>query len=281
MAWISFVLNAVALLCAGCVGWDTRRVDGRRLMGYLFFAGLVMCVRAFLYAHPEHEQVFLSLSDNYLYFAAWEAPVATFMVFALLARLGQQRTRQVAVFLMILLSPLFLWESFAPCVEPNYAMAARFDDDGVCRQSTDYSCGPAAAVMMAQHAGREISEGEMAQLCLLKAHRGVTALELCRGLNIALRPEQHRARIRRVAPAELGGVRRPFLAELVRGGQAEHCVMVVEVAADSLILADPARGRYATTRDGFVKQWTGIVITLESLAPATGQVAWLGGPEAH
>lgn len=262
MTWIYFIVNAAAVACAGYLGWRTRRWSARRSALCLAVAAIVMALRGFLYAHPEYEQYLLRLSDDYLFFATWEAPIAVLMIFALAARLDGRRTRRLAATALIMLAPLFVWDSFAACLHPNYEMPAQFDEEGVCRQTTDYSCGPAAAVMMLKSMGEEISEGEMANLCLLRPGRGVTALELCRGLNIALRARNCRATVEHLNPGQLDRLDPPFLAEIKRPGSSEHCVVVLQVLADVVLLADPAAGRAVCTREEFLKLWTGIAVTV-------------------
>ncbi len=264
MAWLYFMINCTLLLLAGLFGWQTRRLKAGHFAVCIAAAAALMCLRIFLYSHPEYEQHLLFwLSDDYIYFSTWEAPLAALMVFGLAARMPGTRTRRLVVLLLGLLAPLFLWDSFSACLQPHYVMAAQFDTEGVCRQGTSYSCGPAAAVMMLKFADAEVSEGEMANLCLLRPAQGVTALELCRGLNIALRSRGQRAVIERIRHNELDILRPPFLAQLRRAGAATHCVVVVQVRADTVLLADPARGRSICSRSDFLRHWTGIAITVK------------------
>jgi len=262
MAWLYLALNGLILAAAALLGWRARRL--RIWQFCLCIAGgiFVISVRNFLQAHPEYEQYLLRLSHDYLYFCSWDAPVALFLIFGMLARLQSRRLRRLAVTSFIALGPLFLWNNLSACLEPAYAMPAQFDRDGICRQATDYSCGPAAAVTILKLTGREISEGEMARLCLLRRGAGVTALELCRGLNVALESTDRQAAIRRVGPYGLDGIRTPFLAELKPLRSVEHCVVVLAVRQTEVVVGDPARGRITRTRDEFLREWTGLAITV-------------------
>ena len=263
MTWVYLMINLAVISVAGFLGWRSRGLKVRRFFLCAAGAAIVMGLRAFLYAHPEYEQYLLALSDDYVYFAVWEAPVVMLMVFGLAARLESGRLRRLMVLMLVLLAPVFLWDSFAACVRPDYSMPARFDADGVCRQGTSYSCGPAAGVMLLRLAGEDISEGEMAELCLLRPNEGVTALELCRGLNIALRPKNQRATIQRAGPDQLARLRPPFLAEIRRPGSAEHCVVVLEIRDNEVVFADPAYGRFVSPKKEFLSQWANLVITVE------------------
>ena len=142
-------------------------------------------------------------------------------------------------------------------------MAAQFDRNGVCRQATDYSCGPAAGVTLMKHFGTTMSEGEMAKLCVLKPGKGVTVIELCRGLNIALRRCGRSATVRQFTPGQLDEIPVPFLAEIRRKGSPDHCVVVLAVLEDCVIVADPAIGQLAEDRARFLRDWSGVAITAE------------------
>lgn len=262
MSWLYFALNGVVLAAAGALGRRTRRLNPSGFFAAIATAATLMGLRIFLSAHPEHEQHLLRLSDDYIYFANWEAPLAVFMTLALAARLKTLHVQRTVVVALIVASPVFLWDSLAPCVQPQYTMSAQFDEDGVCRQSTAYSCGPAAGVTLLRLAGHEITEGEMARLCLLRRDKGVTPLELCRGLNVALRSQGRRATITRLLPEQLDAVRVPFLAEIRRSRSPEHCLLVLAVRPDRVLVADPAAGRYPFPRGDFAREWTGLAITL-------------------
>lgn len=263
MPWFYLMINGAALCGAIFLGWRSRHLNAWRFAACLAAAAAVLALRIFLHAHPEYEQFLLGLSDDYVYFAAWEAPVVALMATGLAMRLESSQPRRLAFLALVLLAPLFLWDSLFVCIQPDYAMAAQIDGDGVCRQAMDYSCGPAAGVTLLRLLGVELSEGEMAKLCLLRPGKGVTVLELCRGVNIALRPTGRRAAVRKVAPEQIDSMPTPFLAEVGRPGSPDHCVVVLAVLADCVIVADPARGQSVIGKEQFIKEWTGIAITAE------------------
>ena len=268
MPWVYLLTNVLAVVVAGLAGWRIRRLGNKAFTACMTGAAAVFGLRLLLHAHPEYEQYFLRFSDDYVYFAAWEAPLAVLMIFGLAGRLRTERSGRISLASFALLAPLFLWNSFAACTAPENTTPARFDEDGVCRQQSDYSCGPAAAVTLLRHFGQTVTEGEMSSLCLARPGRGITALELSRGLNIALRPARQQAVIERLSAADFASLRPPFLAETRRGGSTGHCVVVLRAEPDAVFLADPARGRCVSTRAEFLKQWTGIVIVPQP-APAS------------
>jgi predicted double-glycine peptidase len=273
LSWAYLGVNALILGGAAALGWRLRRSSSQRFAWVLFAASVVIALRTLLHARPEYEQHLLALSSDYIYFAAWEAPVAALVGFALAGRLPTPWLRVVLVMVLVMCSPVFLWNSLAPCLQPEYRMGANIDHDNVCRQTTSYSCGPAAAVTVLRHYGRDVTEGEMARLSLLRRNEGVTILELCRGLNVALRGTRHAARIQRLGLRDLAAAEMPVLAEVRRSATAEHCVALLEMQDDLLVVADPAYGRRIYDIESFAEEWTGLII---EVSPGTRAVGTLG-----
>jgi predicted double-glycine peptidase len=267
MSWLFLILNLILLWAAAFAGWRSRLLHRRGFFATMLAGAVLLLLRSFLHLRPEYEQHLLSLSSDYIYFASWGGPVSVLMIFALAGRLPKWQWRKAAVITMTLMMPVFLWSSLVACAMPNYSMAARFDSDDVCRQTTDYSCGPAAALTVLKRLGQDLSEGEMARLCLLRPNEGVSLLELCRGLNVALEGRPHRATIERHSIDDLTTGDTPFLAELQRPNAVDHCVAVLSVTDDVLVLGDPAYGKRVVGRDEFRKEWTGLIITVRPTTP--------------
>lgn len=75
--------------------------------------------------------------------------IAAMILTSPLSRLPRPRDRRVVALMMVLIVLCqSIWPFIAPVVNRS-ALAqvkTRFDADGICMQSTDYNCGPAAAV---------------------------------------------------------------------------------------------------------------------------------------
>jgi hypothetical protein len=134
--------------------------------------------------------------------------------------------------------------------------------NGICYQTTDYTCGPAAAVTALGKLGLSASEGEIAVL----SHSSPVAGTLPRCLYIALKNRyaadglkcQYRhfdsiAQLRN-AGITLAVVRDAFLSD--------HCVAVLEVSDYMVTIADPVLGRTLMSHEQFEKIWrfSGIVL---------------------
>ena len=136
------------------------------------------------------------------------------------------------------------------------------NSNGICFQTTDYTCGPAAAVTALGKLGLSASEGEIAVL----SHSSPVAGTLPACLRAALQnrygadglKSQYRhfdsiAQLRN-AGITLAVVRDAFLSD--------HCVTVLEVSDRMVTIADPVFGRTLMSHEQFEKIWrfSGIVL---------------------
>ncbi len=131
--------------------------------------------------------------------------------------------------------------------------------DGVCLQTSEYTCGPAAAVALLHWHGIPSTEREMAELCATRPGFGGTSeCGLMRGLRRKL-GEDGLPWIRTCSYDELTA---PSLVTLRHNWLAGHCTMVVNVLPDRVDLIDSQSGRCSLPRDRFERAWTGSALTL-------------------
>jgi hypothetical protein len=135
----------------------------------------------------------------------------------------------------------------------------RIGADGICLQTSEYTCGPAAAVALLHWYGIASSEREMARLCATRPGFGGTSeCGLMRGLRLKL-GNDGLPWIRRCSYEELTA---PSLVTLRHNWLAGHCTMVADVLPDRVVLIDSQSGRCWLPRDRFERAWTGSAITL-------------------
>ncbi len=169
----------------------------------------------------------------------------------------------------LLLGDVLLRFSLLPFLMPAVLQAklarieTTIDDNGVCRQSTRYTCGPAAAVTALLRLGLPASESQIAIL----SHTSPAAGTLPACLSDALQ--------KRYAAAGLHCQYRKFdsIAQLARSGITlavvkdaflqDHCVAVLDVSEQAVIVADPVTGMTSIPREQFREIWrfSGVVLT--------------------
>jgi hypothetical protein len=145
-------------------------------------------------------------------------------------------------------------------------LTTMLDSNGVCYQTTDFTCAPAAAVTALGKLGLTAQEGELAIL----AHTSPVAGTLPGCLETALQNRygndglkcQYR-RFDSIAQLRDAGL---TLAVVKSAFMTEHCVTVLEVSDNAVIIADPAWGKKALSYKEFGEIWrfSGIVLKRDS-----------------
>ncbi len=172
-------------------------------------------------------------------------------------------------FIVCLLMGVFVvWFSFLPLLGPALVrdrlanLTTKFDPNGICRQTTDYTCGPAAAVTALGRLGLAAEEGELAVLSYSSPMTGTLPGCLYSALKNRYGGEGLRCQYRsfdsvdqlRGAGVTLAVVREAFMID--------HCLTVLDVSDDAVTVADPATGTRLMPHRQFEKIWrfSGIVL---------------------
>jgi hypothetical protein len=140
--------------------------------------------------------------------------------------------------------------------------------NGVCLQTTDYTCGPAAAVTALRQLGLPAEEGEIAVLSYSSPITGTLPTLLCSALRNRYGTAGLKCRYRRFDSIDqlknegitLVVVRRAFLLN--------HCLAVLDVSENIITVADPVTGTKLMSREQFEKIWrfSGIVLKRDSIS---------------
>jgi hypothetical protein len=173
----------------------------------------------------------------------------------------------------ILMAVFVTWFSVLPFLVPALIkddlsnLRTKFDSNGVCRQTTDYTCGPAAAVTALGKLGLTAEEGELAVLSYSSPVTGTLPACLSSALQTRYSADGLRCRYRRFdsidqlrnAGVTLAVVRDAFLLD--------HCLAVLDVSDDAVTVADPVTGTRLMPHRQFEKIWrfSGIVLVRDSV----------------
>jgi hypothetical protein len=176
------------------------------------------------------------------------------------------------ILICILMAGVVIWFSVLPFLVPALIkdhlsnIQTRLSYNGVCFQSTNYTCGPAAAVTALGKLGLSAKEGEIAVL----SHTSPVAGTLPACLSSALQNRYGAAGLKckyrhfdsieqlKNAGLTLAMVRNSFLID--------HCLAVLEVTDNTITVADPMSGMMLIPRERFRKIWrfSGIVLERDS-----------------
>ena len=173
------------------------------------------------------------------------------------------------VLVCVLIAVVVIWFSVLPFLFPalikNSLLSTKtlISSEGICFQSRDYTCGPAAAVTALGKLGINATEADIA----VRAHTSpvVGTLPLClaesledlyasAGLKCYYRSFDSVSQLKEVTPA-LAVVKNSFLSD--------HCVTVLSVSDDSVTFADPVWGSKTISNNDFEKIWRFAAIVLK------------------
>jgi len=138
------------------------------------------------------------------------------------------------------------------------------DKNGVCRQTTGYTCGPAAAVTALRRLGVDADEKELAIEAETGRFLGTDEFRLVRVMNDALAQKGLRFKVADFQNADdLNGLF-PFIAIQHLYGQEYHYIVILGIKGNWVEYADPLPGAITRMpRADFEKDWQkrGIILT--------------------
>lgn len=272
MRWLVCVV-ALVLIGAGMAlgAWLGRREDRRPATAAVALALLALALHASL--TPARELAWFP--DGGLYHRVrswWVIPLAMIPLGAGTAVMSTPFARKgLGVFAaLVLLSaarPVVLTAAFDPST-----VNGRVAPSGVCQQTTDYTCGAAAASMLLHACGVEASEAEMALLCGTNALTGTDVYSVAVGVRQKLAGTGREVR---VVPCDWEGLvarREPALATIRWGFLIDHWVMIREAHPGAVVVLDPVEGVRTLSRAEFLGIWRGWVVSADR-PPAAGPEA--------
>ncbi len=177
------------------------------------------------------------------------------------------------VLVCILMFVLVTWFSVAPFLFPVLIKdtllknPTRFDKDGICRQTTEYTCGPAAAVTALEYLGLSAQEGEIAVLSHSSPVVGTLPSLLCSALENRYGSEGLKCKYRRFDTIEQLKKTGVTLVVIKEGFLLDHCIVVLEVLDDAVAVADPVTGKELIPIKQFEKIWrfSGIILKRDTI----------------
>jgi hypothetical protein len=267
----SLVAAAIALLAFVLGRWFSRLPKPYWLIGYFIPLGLILlyCIAIFaphLTMIPPLSWMLIGRSR----FVCFNF-ITTMVLSAPLARLPQKRNRIVVCLLIAVLTSVSMVPFLAPAFNRSYlaSLKTRVDPDGVCRQSNEYTCGPAAAVTALRKLGFPAEEGEIAILAHTTSLTGTEPDVLAKVLR------------QRYGAAGLMAEYRAFngIEELKDAGLTvailrfnalqDHCVTIFGVQTNGVSVADPLTGLNIVPNEEFEEKWQFVGIVLKRVGPRT------------
>jgi len=178
-----------------------------------------------------------------------------------------RRFEKVAVCILMVL--VVVWFSVLPFLAPALIkdhlanLKTVVDSDGICFQTKNYTCAPAAAVTALRKLGFAADEGQIAILSHTSPIAGTLPFCLSTALQNRYGPDGLICRYRRfdsIAQLKNAGL---TLAVVSDTFLSDHCVAVLEVSDKTICIADPIAGKELMTHKQFERIWRFSGITLK------------------
>lgn len=198
--------------------------------------------------------------------------ITTLILTTPLSRLSKERDKQLVMLLMVVMVAFCsVWPFAAPIFNRNRlaSIQTRVDSDGICLQSTDYTCGPASAVTVVRKLGLPCEEGEIAILAHTSQAMGTPPGILAETLQKRYARDGLRCQLqhfRSVAELRSAGL---VLALIKFGLMVDHYLVILEVTDKTVVVGDPLSGKAILTHEEFAKKWrfSGIVVSRDGAVP--------------
>jgi len=192
--------------------------------------------------------------------------IAAMVLTTPLSRLPKKRDRILVSVLMVC---IIFSRSIWPFIEPAFDrkelahLQTHIEPEGICLQTTDYTCGPAAAVTALHKLGLPADEGEIAILSETSSIGGTPPDMLAEalqdkygrdGLIAECRPFKDVSELKQTG-ITLAVVKYSFLVD--------HWVSVLQVTDSEVIVGDPLGGLVKMSWADFAQRWRYIGIVLK------------------
>ena len=133
--------------------------------------------------------------------------------------------------------------------------------EGICFQTSKYSCGPASGVMFLHALGVKTSEAEMAKLSETNNLTGTSIDMLSLAVNTKLKPVGLKAVYEKVNYETIKAFNKPFITTINLRFMVDHYIVVFDVKDDKVIIGDPLEGRKTYSKELFLKKWRRVIIS--------------------
>jgi len=260
MRWLLFVSCLAAFAAALAVGHAVGK-EGEKPTVALASLGLV--VLGLRLALPPALEFALFSGDLYPILRPWW-PIPTSL--ALLAAGANHMSSEGSKRGLRLFAGLLVVSASLPLFQTARLDAGDFEgvvgSDGVCLQSSDYTCGAAAAATLLAAYGIEADEAEMAERCWTNSMSGTDEFCVARGLRQKLAGTRREVRLISADWEALQARgQRPAMATIRYSTFVDHWVVIFGVEGETVLVGDPLKGRRRIGKEEFLAVWRrGLVI---------------------
>jgi len=262
--WAQAVSVVIVSIVAGMIG----ALISRRSWWFVVYIASLIFLTALVVARLQPVVILTPPFSWFLHGRSQHVIFAAVVSFTIILRSSRSEETMSQLAFFGLVSATVLYEAAVPFVLPIYlhdqlaALQTSIDDQGVCHQTTSYTCGPAAAVTALRHMGLTADEGELAVAMHTSPLVGTPPDVLADSL------EDHYANLKLCAEyRKFDGIdalagHEPVLAVTKIEAIEDHYVVVLNVTPAGVLIADPAQGKVYVSRSDFEHNWRNVGVTI-------------------
>lgn len=173
----------------------------------------------------------------------------------------------ISTTLVITISILFCVINYGPTIWMHYELKnlqTTFSKDGICIQTTGFTCGPAAAVTVLHQLGIDAQESELAIYSKCTAQKGGTTNELL----VSAVKKLYGSKGIECSYLSFDSINQlkdkcPLIAIISLSPVVSHYTVVLEVTEDKVIIGDPIGGKKEWSYEDFQKRCSTTAIILK------------------
>jgi predicted double-glycine peptidase len=267
--WLETIGVIFVSLIGITFGLLTAKIKNRLwLIGYAIPLLLMVLIALVGYVNPlRFYQPFSWLSDGKMKLVVLS--FAILMLFGtLIPRLAHLREKILLTILAMLVAATSLAFLVIPFIGPILVrqelenLQTTFSKDGICMQTTGYTCGPAAAVTALKQLGIEAQESEIAILAKSTPKMGTAGDLLAIAIVKLYGRKSINCKYRYFNSIDQLKQNCPTIAAVKLSIFMDHYVAVLDVNENKVIIGDPLAGKKELTYEEFKRKWrsTGIVL---------------------
>lgn len=142
----------------------------------------------------------------------------------------------------------------------NAEIKGTINEGGVCRQTTIYTCGSAAAVMLLYSKGITATENEMFALTRASFSDGTSVAGMVLGLG---RKYSGNVRVEKFKTDGSEFPQVPFAAVIKLNALVDHWIIIDKISEEEFDTRNPVSGRVTISRKSFLDSWRGVAVWLD------------------
>jgi hypothetical protein len=268
-------LETIGIILVALLGVFLGKVFSRPRKAAYWIAGYFLSFLLILFLVITRYSNSLAFAPLFVWITAGRVK---FVIFSLAVTMGlttplsrlPYKFEKVAIYILMVV--VVVWFSVLPFLVPALIegqlanLTTLLDSNGICFQTTGYTCAPAAAVTALRKLGLTAYEGEIAILSHTSPVVGTLPGCLQAALQNRYGDKGLRCQYRRfdsIAQLKDAGL---TLAVVKSAFLTDHCVAVLEVSDRMITIADPVVGKKSLSHKQFEEIWrfSGIVLKRNS-----------------